>query len=218
MEGYHERNFPNPVLSISGEAVIWILTVSLNHAPSRIQQSTQSLSSSSQLTVSHWLPSLLSQSDFSYRWDQLCLVLLLVNTDAHSPSTCSVPRWSHSLGWRCGVRSPAPRRAGREVTLVTGVFFLMHQEVCSMVGICRTWVWLSFPGSLDSIVLLVSQGFLLVVCLCFSIFINFSMEYSKHVYTCNLKSFFWRYKKYISYILLASIYNGITEHCILTIM
>lgn len=172
MEGYHERNLPNLVLSISGEAVIWILTASLDHAPSRIQQSTQSLSSS-QLTVSHWLPSLLSQRDFSYRWNQLCLVLLLVNTDAHFPSTCSVSQMKSFL--RQQSRSPCTKRAGWEVTGV----FLMHQEVWSVV--CRVGGWqlqdlslVVLLGSLDSIVLLVSwQGFCLfvvVVCVLFCIY------------------------------------------------
>lgn len=90
------------------EAVIWILTVSLDHAPSRIQQSTQSLSSS-WLTISHWLPSLLSQSDFSYRWNQLYLVLLLVNIDAHFPSTCPVSQMKSFLRLTVWCQSPCTK-------------------------------------------------------------------------------------------------------------
>lgn len=83
-------------------------------------------------------------------------------------------------------------------------FFLMHQEVGSVV--CRVGGW-----HLQDLSLVVLPGFsgfysfvgvmtgffvvVVVVCVRFSIFINFSMEYTKHVYTCNfykndnLKSF-----------------------------
>lgn len=49
-------------------------------------------------------------------------------------------------------RAPAPRHAGLEATLVAGIFFLMHQEVCSVV--CRVGGW-----HLKNLSLVVLPGF-----------------------------------------------------------